>query len=167
MIDRRVAVIANGGGYVGPPLATRLAADGHDLVLGRPADGLVDECATLGATVVAVDDLAPDHDPAHAAALVDAAMERFGRIDAATTFTGAILGGWFLKDASTEQLDALTKGIINTPFEFLHAIVPIMVDQGGGQILVLTSATAARPTPARRSTPRCEPGPTISCATSP
>ncbi len=147
MSGNRVALIANAGGYVGPPLARLLAADRHDLVLGRPGEGLVDECAAHGVTVLGVHDLPPEHDPGHAAALVAATMGRFGRIDAASTFTGRILGGWFLDGATTEQLDTLTKGIINAPFEFLHAVAPIMVNQGQGQILILTSATAARPTP--------------------
>lgn len=149
MTDRRVALIANATGYVGPPLAERLAADGHDLVLAAPADGLVERCEAEGATVVAVGrgDLGPDHEPAFARTLVETAQSSFGRLDAAMTFTGAILGGWFLKDASTEQLNALTKGLINAPFEFLHATVPAMVEHGAGQVLVLTSATGARPTP--------------------
>jgi NAD(P)-dependent dehydrogenase (short-subunit alcohol dehydrogenase family) len=149
MSARRVALIAHGAGYVGPPLARRLAGDGHDLVLGDPAPGLVEECEALGAAVVAHAraELGPDDRPDHARTLVTSALDRFDRLDAAVTFTGAILGGWFLKDASTEQLEALTRGLINAPFEFLHAVVPAMAERGGGQVLVLTSATAARPTP--------------------
>lgn len=147
MSDRRVAVIANAAGYVGPDLAERLAADGHDLVLAHPAEGLVERCEAHGAEVVAVTELGPDHEPDHARTLVATAKERFGRMDAAMTFTGAILTGWFLKGASTEQLNKLSEGVVNAPFEFLHAVVPEMVEAGGGQVLVLTSSTAARPTP--------------------
>jgi NAD(P)-dependent dehydrogenase (short-subunit alcohol dehydrogenase family) len=149
MSERRVAIVANTFGYVGPDLAVLLARDGHDLVLGMPADGLVERCEAAGARVIALDaaTLGRDHEPEHARTLVAAARDEFGRLDAAMTFTGAILGGWFLKDASTEQLNALTKGLINAPFEFLHAVVPAMVEGGGGQVLVLTSATAARTTP--------------------
>jgi NAD(P)-dependent dehydrogenase (short-subunit alcohol dehydrogenase family) len=147
--QRRVALLDNAFGYVGPELAILLAEDGHDLVLGAPADGLVERCEAAGARVVTLgrDELGPDHEPAHARVLVKAAKSEFGRIDSAMTFTGAILTGWFLKDASTEQLNALTLGLINAPFEFLHAIVPEMVAQGSGQVLVITSATAARTTP--------------------
>jgi NAD(P)-dependent dehydrogenase (short-subunit alcohol dehydrogenase family) len=141
--------VAAAGFYVGPELALRLAADGHDLVLGAPADGLVERCEAAGARVVAcsAEELGPDHEPPFSATLVERALTEFGRLDAATMFSGAILGGWFLTDASTEQLERLTKGLINAPFEFLHAVVPAMVERGGGQVLVITSATAARPTP--------------------
>lgn len=149
MNGRRVALVANASGYVGPDLAVLLAHDDHDLVLAAPSEGLVERCEAAGARVVALDAaaLGREHHPGHAEALVTGALEEFGRIDAAMTFTGSILGGWFLKDASTEQLEKLTKGLLNAPFEFLHAVVPAMVERGGGQVLVLTSATAARPTP--------------------
>jgi 3-oxoacyl-[acyl-carrier protein] reductase len=146
---RRVAIIASAGGYVGPDLAMALAADGHDLVLGAPADGLVERCEDVGARVAVctTDELGRDHEPRFSQTLVGRAVDEFGRVDSAMLFSGAIIGGWFLKTASTEDLDKLTKGIINAPFEFLHAVVPVMVDQGGGQVLVVTSATGARTTP--------------------
>lgn len=149
MSDRRVALIASAGGYVGPELAVRLAADGHDLVLGAPTGGLVARCEEAGARVAACtsEELGRDHHPHFAATLVERALGDFGRLDSAMIFSGAIIGGWFLKSASTEDLDRLTKGIINAPFEFLHAVVPAMVDAGGGQVLVVTSATAARTAP--------------------
>jgi len=147
--ERRVAVIGNAFGYVGPDLAVLLAEDGHDLVLGVPEEGLVERCEAAGARVVGLDHaaLGPDDQPDNARALVAAAQSEFGRIDAATTFSGAILVGWFLKGASTEQLNTMTRSIINAPFEFLHAVAPAMVEQGNGQVLVITSATAARTTP--------------------
>ena len=147
--DRRVAVIAAAGSYVGPELAVRLAGDGHDLVLGAPADGLVERCEAAGARVAvcSAEELGPDHEPRFAATLVERALGEFGRLDAATLFSGAIIGGWFLTSASTADLDRLTRGVINAPFEFLHAVVPPMVERGGGQVLVITSATSARTTP--------------------
>lgn len=149
MSDRRVALIASAGGYVGPELAVRLAADSHDLVLGAPAEGLVARCEEAGARVAVCtgEELGRDHHPQFAETLVERALGEFGRLDSAMLFSGAIIGGWFLKSASTDDLDRLTRGVINAPFEFLHAVVPAMVDGGGGQVLVITSATGARTTP--------------------
>ena len=95
MNDRRVAIIATAGFYVGPELALRLAADGHDLVLGAPAEGLVERCEAAGARVAVcrAEELGPDHDPRFASTLVERALHEFGRIDAATLFSGAIIGG--------------------------------------------------------------------------
>jgi len=50
----RVAVVADAGFYVGPALARALAARGHDLVLGDPAEGLAEELEALVGTEVYV-----------------------------------------------------------------------------------------------------------------
>ncbi|MDH5238752.1 MAG: hypothetical protein OEW85_14165, partial [Acidimicrobiia bacterium] len=49
---RRVALVANTSFYIGPSLARELAKRGHDLVIGDPEPGLVDELESLGAAVV-------------------------------------------------------------------------------------------------------------------
>ena len=42
---------------------------------------------------------------------------------------------------------AVVSGCLEAPYHFLRAVVPVMVEQGDGQVLVLTSAAGARPTP--------------------
>lgn len=144
--SRRVALVANTSFYVGPDIARMLAARDHDLVIGDPADGLVDELEATGAqveTVTGVMDLA---DPTNARTLVDAGLERFGRIDAATAFTGRVITGPFA-DASIDDVRALEQGCFEAPFHFLQAVLPSMVEQGSGQVLVLTSSSGQRVTP--------------------
>jgi 3-oxoacyl-[acyl-carrier protein] reductase len=143
---RRVALIADAAFYVGPPLARLLATRGHDLVVGDPAPGLVDELEAAGAQVEAVTGVRDLSDPAAAQTLVDKALARFGRIDAAAAATGRIVTGRFLK-STVDDLHAAVRGCIEAPFHFLRAVVPPMVDQRGGQVLVITSASAVRPTP--------------------
>jgi 3-oxoacyl-[acyl-carrier protein] reductase len=145
-VARRVAVVADAGFYVGPPIARLLAGRGHDLVVGNPAAGLVDELAALGATVHVVDGVRNLADPASSPALVAAALERFGRIDAAVMFSGRIVTGSFL-DSSLDDLRSAVSGCLEAPYHFLRAVAPVMVAQGDGQLLVLTSAAGARPTP--------------------
>jgi 3-oxoacyl-[acyl-carrier protein] reductase len=143
---RRVAVVSDAASYVGPNLARVLASRGHDLVVGDPAPGLVDELTELGAAVEVVDgvrDLAADGAAEH---LVQAALSRFGRIDSATAFTGRIVVGRFLRSSVDDLRNALV-GCIESPYQFLRAVVPVMVEQGDGQVLVFTSASGARPTP--------------------
>ena len=141
---RRVAVVGDARHYVGPDLARMLVADGHDVVLGDPSPELVDELDASGATVVAVDGGSSLHRPDASTALVDAALERFGRIDAAVTATGRIIGGRFV-NSTIDDLDRLVTGCLHAPYHFLRAIVPVMVEQGAGQILVITSASGVRP----------------------
>jgi 3-oxoacyl-[acyl-carrier protein] reductase len=142
---RRVALVNEAGLYVGPALARELARRGHDLVLGNPADGLVDELTDLGAAVEVVDGARNLARPGSATRLVEAALDRFGRVDAAAAFTGQIIPGSFM-DSSLEDLQQLVEGCLEAPYHFLKAAAAPMIEQGSGQILMITSAAGARPT---------------------
>ena len=74
------------------------------------------------------------------------ALDRFGRLDAAVAFTGRIVVGRFLRSSVDDLRDALV-GCVEAPYQFLRGVVPAMVERGGGQVLVFTSAAGARPTP--------------------
>ncbi len=145
-MTRRVALIANASAYLGPDLARQLAARGHDLVIGDPADGLIAELEGLGAAVESVSDVVDLSDPESSSRLVAAALDRFGHIDAATAFTGAIVIGRFL-NSSADDLARATKGCLEAPYHFLRAVVPPMVEREQGQVLMITSASGARTTP--------------------
>ena len=142
---RRVALVNDASGYVGPALARELARRGHDLVLGSPADGLVDELTDLGAAVEPVDGARNLARPESAPRLVEAALGRFGRLDAAAAFSGQIIPGNFM-DSSVDDLHRLLEGCIEAPYRFLKAVAEPMVAAGSGHIVMITSAAGARPT---------------------
>lgn len=143
----RVVVIANAGVYVGPALARTLAARGdHALVLGDPGPDLVEELTAAGTDVVAVADTVRLQDPAASQRLVDAALGEFGRLDAATASTGRIITGTFL-GSTEDDLARLVQGCLVAPYHFLKAVLPPMVAQGEGQVLLMSSAAGARPVP--------------------
>ena len=145
-MTKRIAIIGDTTDYVGPNIARLLAASGHDLVVGDPADGLVDELTAAGAAVEVVTGVRNLAKPGAAESLVRAALDRFGRIDAAVAFTGRIVVGRFLR-STIDDLRATLSGCIESPYSFLRAVVPVMVEQGSGQVLVFTSAAGAKPTP--------------------
>lgn len=78
-MSRRVALVCNTNAYVGPPLARLLAARGHDLVVGDPADGLVGELEAAGAAVEAVTGVGDLRHRSSADRLVGAALDRSAR----------------------------------------------------------------------------------------
>lgn len=145
-MTRRVALVSDAAGYVGPALCRLLAERGHDLVVGDPAEGLVDELRSLGAQVATATGVRDLSAPESSDTLVRTTLDHFGRIDAAVAFTGRIVVGRFLK-SSLDDLRVAVGGCLEAPYNFLRAVVPVMVDQGDGQVLVFTSATGARPTP--------------------
>jgi len=67
------------------------------------------------------------------------------RMAAANGF-GRIVVGRFLT-STIDDLHAATRGCLDAPYNFLRTVVPVMVEQGDGQVLVFTSAAGARPTP--------------------
>ncbi len=145
-MNRRVALIANADTHVGPDLARILARRGHDLVLGDPVDGLADELRTLGVrakTVAGTDDIAH---PAAMKRLVTATMSEFGRLDAVCIRTGQIVTGAFL-DAGQDDLALVVRENVEAVFHCLQIVLPRLIEQGGGQVLVITSASGAKPTP--------------------
>jgi 3-oxoacyl-[acyl-carrier protein] reductase len=144
--ERRVALVANTDFYIGPALARVLAARGHDLVVGDPEAGLVDELEAAGAAVEVVTGVKDLSDPASSEQLVAAGLARFGHLDAACSFSGRIVTGRFLQ-STVDDLHAVVAGCLEAPYHFLKAIMPPMVERGEGQVLVVTSASAVRVTP--------------------
>jgi 3-oxoacyl-[acyl-carrier protein] reductase len=143
---RRVALIAAAGFYVGPHLARILAARGHDLVLGDPDARLVEELVAGGANVEAVSGTRDLVKRESSQRLVDAAMNRFGRIDSATAFSGLIVTGRFM-NSKVEDLETVMQGCMVAPYHFMQTVLAPMIEQGEGQVLVITSASGARATP--------------------
>lgn len=144
--SKRVALVANASFYVGPAIARELAEHGHDVVIGDPVEGLVDELTDMGARVEAVTGVGDLSDPGSSRALVEAALKRFGRVASAVAPTGAIVIGRFLK-SSVEDLRKVFRGCLEAPYQFLRAVVPVMAERGDGQVLIITSASGGRPTP--------------------
>lgn len=146
MNQRPVAIVANAGFYVGPAMARTLAARGYDLVLGDPADGVVDEVNAAGAEAWVVDNVADLAEPTAAPRLLDMAMDAYGRVDSAAFFSGQIVIGSFLSSA-VEDLAKVVRGNIEAVYRALRVFLPPMVERGSGQILAITSASGLRPTP--------------------
>jgi 3-oxoacyl-[acyl-carrier protein] reductase len=114
--------------------------------VGDPEDGLVEELTGLGSAVEVVTGVRDLSDPASSAALVDAGVARFGRVDSATSFSGRVVTGRFL-DSTADDLAEVVAGCLASPYHFLKAVIPALLEAGGGQALVITSASGARPTP--------------------
>ena len=152
MPERRVALIAPSGSYVGPELALLLAARGYNLVLASPSAGLAQLLRELGAHVEIVgppDDGEPtmgNFGPELGAEMVDKAKSVFGTFHSVFFSSGRIALGRFSR-MSTDDLQGAFHGNVVLPFQFVQAVLPTLVAQGDGQILVATSATALRPTP--------------------
>ena len=157
MTSRPVALLTMATGYVGPALARTMADRGFDLVLHGFADSdslvgveesfsdQIPDLEARGAQVETVTDV--DLTTAEGnQALVQRALDRFGRLDSACFVTGMIVIGKFL-DMTEKQWAQVKRFNLDMVFHALQATLPPMVAAGSGQIAVFTSATGGRPDP--------------------
>lgn len=144
---QRVAIVTDANTHVGPDLARKLAERDHALVLGDPTPSLVNDLENSNAIFEVVTNVQDLTNVNSVEKLLDAAMSRFGRVDAACIRTGGIITGDILT-ATIEDLEALMSLNITSVFWTLQALLPPMIKAGGGQILIVTSATGTKPQPA-------------------
>jgi 3-oxoacyl-[acyl-carrier protein] reductase len=146
----QVAVITGCGSEsgIGFAVARALGNAGAAVVIGSTTARIADRVATLGAEGVdAVGVVGDLTDPAAARALVDAAMQRHGRVDKLVNNAGMVsqASGWDA-DGLVEQLDPAdwTAGLarnLTTAFLMTAAVVPLMRAAGYGRIVNVSSTT--------------------------
>jgi NAD(P)-dependent dehydrogenase (short-subunit alcohol dehydrogenase family) len=150
--ERRVALVTDTAQHIGPYVAKKLAERGHDLVISDPnvvIEGaptlhpdLVAELKAIGGRVEVVD--ADDvNKEGNVQKLVDRAMEVFGGFDSAFVRPGVhIIGPWD-KVTGKQLMDSCEGNALSTQYA-LQAVVPPLVAQGSGQVLIEVSATAKK-----------------------
>lgn len=140
-IENKVVVITGASRGIGAAAARHLAAEGAKVVLSaRSGDEIARIAAEIGPNARAVPcDVAKFKD---VSAAVDAARDAFGRIDAIVNNAGLIdpiaridesdPGAW------GHIVDVNLKGV----YHGIRAVLPPMLDQGGGVIINISSGAA-------------------------
>jgi hypothetical protein len=129
-----------------PALAREMAGRNHDLVLGDAMDGLADELTALGAKVEVVPDTADQTKADTIQKLVDRALDAFGGFDSACIRTG-VHGTDDILEAKLEDAQTQFEGNFLSVFYALKALLPPLVAQKSGQVVINTSASGLRPAP--------------------
>ena len=144
----KVAVITGGSRGIGLAIARSLAEDGASVVVsGRDAarlDAAVKELEALGAPALAV--VADASKREDADRLVDAARERFGRIDVLVNNAGITRDQLLvrMKDEDWDQvLDTNLRGV----FLMTRAVGKVMMRQRSGRIINISSTAGAMGNP--------------------
>lgn len=142
MDSETVAVVTAAGRGIGEACARRLAADGYVPVLLSKSGAAVDVADDLGG----VGFEGSVTDPDDLAAMVEAARERYGRIDAVVNNTGHPATGDLLDiddDAWHEGLDLVLLNAVRVA----RLVTPIMRERGGGAIVNVSTFSAYEPSP--------------------
>jgi NAD(P)-dependent dehydrogenase (short-subunit alcohol dehydrogenase family) len=147
--DGRVAVVTGGGRGLGRSYAMLLASRGAKVVVNDPgggltgdgtdagpADDVVREIVAAGGQAVASTDSVAT--AAGGKAIIDAALDRYGRVDILIHNAGIVRRA-SLKEMSYEDFEAVLGVHLRGAFHVVRPVFPVMCDAGYGRI-VLTSS---------------------------
>jgi 3-oxoacyl-[acyl-carrier protein] reductase len=137
----KVAVVTGGTRGIGRAIATRLAADGWDLLLSYRGDESAAEetRALLADSDRTIEFLAADVSTQDGAGLlIETAMQRFGKIDALINNAG-ITRDTLIMRMSEEDWDAVLDTNLKGAFLASKAVIRPMLRQRSGRIVNLTS----------------------------
>jgi 3-oxoacyl-[acyl-carrier protein] reductase len=141
-LNGTVTAITGASAGIGEATAVAIAAEGGSVVVGARRrdrlDALADE---LGDRVAVVE--MDVRDPAGSRRLVDAAIERFGRLDALVANAGiGAYGG--IMDLTDQQLsDMMDTNVAGTVWP-IRAVVPHFLEAGTGDIVIVASVAGLR-----------------------
>jgi len=140
--DERVAGITAGGSGIGAAAARRLAQDGFRVAIlssSGKGEALAGELGGVGVT-------GSNQSEADLKRLVDATMERFGRIDALVNSAGHGPRAPILELTDEQWRTGMDVYFMNV-VRPTRLVAPIMVAQGGGAIVNVSTFAAFEPDP--------------------
>jgi NAD(P)-dependent dehydrogenase (short-subunit alcohol dehydrogenase family) len=136
MTDKKVWFITGAGRGMGVDIAQAALAAGHAAVAtGRNTEAVADAVGEADDVLVVELDITSLES---AQAAVQAAVDRFGRIDVLVNNAGNFYAGFF-EELTPEQMERqLTTNLVG-PMNVTRAVLPVMRKQRSGQIVTITS----------------------------
>jgi 3-oxoacyl-[acyl-carrier protein] reductase len=139
-LEGKVVLITGASAGIGQAAARSLAREGARIVLTarRPErlDALIEEARVLGTDGIAV--IGDAREEATAIKTVEAAVAAFGRIDILINNVG--VGNYKnLVDTSLDDYVEMMDTNVRTTFLFSRHTVPVMIKQGEGLVLIISS----------------------------
>lgn len=137
----RVAIVTAAGKGMGAACARELAARGYSLALMSPSGSATDLAEELGGvgfegSVTEEDDLR---------ALVDVALDAFGRVDAVVNSTGHPPTGDEVLEIADEDWHAGLDMVVLNVVRMARLVTPVMLRQGGGALVNISTFSAFEP----------------------
>jgi NAD(P)-dependent dehydrogenase (short-subunit alcohol dehydrogenase family) len=141
-MTQKVCLITGGGRGIGAAVAREMHARGYALALMSPSES----CETLAAELGGVARRGVAQTEADLNGVVDLAMATYGRIDAVLNHTGHPPKGDLL-EITDANWDLAHDMIVKSVIRMSRLVTPIMVAQGAGSIVNVTTYAAFEPSP--------------------
>jgi NAD(P)-dependent dehydrogenase (short-subunit alcohol dehydrogenase family) len=136
MADRRVWFITGAGRGMGVHIAQAALAAGHAVVAtGRNTEAVADALGEADDLLVVELDITS---LASAGAAVQAAVDRFGRIEVLVNNAGNFYAGFF-EELAPEQIEQSLATNLVGPMNITRAVLPVMRKQRSGNVVTITS----------------------------
>ena len=136
MTDKKVWFITGAGRGMGVDIAQAALAAGHAVVAtGRNTEAVADAVGEADDVLVVELDIT---NLASAEAAVQAALERFGRIDVLVNNAGNFYAGFF-EELTPEQIARQIATNLIGPMNVARAVLPVMREQRSGSVVSISS----------------------------
>ena len=140
-VEGRVALVTGGGRGLGRAYCLELARQGAAVVVNdvapEHADGVVAEIEAAGGRAAASNDSVTTTDGT--AAIVAAAVDHFGALDAVVNNAGFLRNGYF-EEQTPAMLDAILDVHVRGAFFVTQAAWPVLRSRGQGRVVMTSSA---------------------------
>lgn len=132
----RTALITAGAAGIGRVIATRLAADGFDVIVTDVSEAAVQDARTAGLAAYVVD----AGDAGAVAEFATTLEAEHPRLDVLVNNAGIAGPTARVEDIGIEDWDRTVQINLNAQFYHVHALLPLMRKSDAGQIVNLSSA---------------------------
>jgi NAD(P)-dependent dehydrogenase (short-subunit alcohol dehydrogenase family) len=148
MIKGKVAIVTGAGGGVGKAISKRLSSEGCKVIMiGRDRSKLQKAAAEIGNkknTMTVIADITKE---AEVLSAIDQTINSFDKIDILVNNAGTINDPVPFHEMTEDQWDALVNTNLFGMFRMTKAVIPLMINNGGGNIINISSVLGIRSIP--------------------
>jgi NAD(P)-dependent dehydrogenase (short-subunit alcohol dehydrogenase family) len=148
MIKGKVAMVTGAGGGVGKAISKRLSSEGCKVImLGRDRNKLQKAASEIGNkknTMTVIADITKE---AEVLSAIDQTINSFDKIDVLVNNAGTINDPIPFHEMTEDQWDDLVKTNLFGMFRMTKTVLPLMIKNGGGSIINISSVLGIRSIP--------------------
>lgn len=148
MIKGKVAIVTGAGGGVGKAISKRLASEGCKVtMIGRDRSKLQKAAAEIGNkknTITVIADITKE---AEVLSAIDQTINSFDKIDILVNNAGTINDPVPFHEMTEDQWDDLVNTNLFGMFRMTKAVIPVMMNNRGGNIINISSVLGIRSIP--------------------